>query len=858
MPGPAKVYLFGPVRLMPDRRALSTGGNELPIKSRAFDLLLALIERRERIVGKTELMDLVWPGRVVEEGNLTVHIAALRKLLGSGVITTVPGRGYRFVAPVEEVEADTGEQPVSGSSLSPVEAGHAEGEVPPAALPRMITRLLGRAEDLDRVEARLDASRLVTIVGAGGIGKTRLAIATADRVSHRFPGGVWLADAGSLEDPELIPTAIAAAVGIEVRHGDVLGGVILFLGPRRGLLLLDGVEHMLGTVARAAEAILRACPKIVILVTSREPLRAEGENLHRLQPLSMPPPGQPIPAAELDAHAATELFVERARALLGDFAPTDAEAREIAEICWRLDGIPLAIELAVPTLQALPLSELRARLDHRFGPLMTGRRTALPRQRTLGTTIGWSLDLLEPAERDLLLRLSVFSGGWTVASATQVIGRAMGEDETCRLIAELVDKSLVHADLTETQPRYRMLGATRYYAARRLPQKVLDETRAEHARWQARIYERAEAEWPFMTDDDWAERYAPEIENLRAALHWALAPGGDGRLGVELASYTEHVWTELSLAAEQRHWFDQAIAAMEAATPPDVAGRLWLGRCGWLAVGDAQALAASSKAVELFRQVGSALDLGRALWRHAFQHISCGRLDAAEPLLQEAGAVLRASRESKALCSWLRASALACSWQGQLEGAGELLDEALSLAQRLRSRRDVALTLGGMAELHFAGGRLDEAIGTAQQALASLGATPNRSVWVQHVAGAIASYLLVRGDIARAATIANERLKAARMMGLPHEVVANVERLGLVAAHSRNLEAAGRLLGFSQSYHAARQRPRSFGSRAVYDRLLAKLHRGLPADMLEQLLSEGASLGDEAISEECLRIAASA
>jgi tetratricopeptide (TPR) repeat protein len=312
------------------------------------------------------------------------------------------------------------------------------------------------------------------------------------------------------------------------------------------------------------------------------------------------------------------------------------------------------------------------------------------------------------------------------------------------------------------------------------------------------------------------------------------------------------------MADEQQHWFDQAIAAMGAETPPDVAGRLWLGRCGWLAVGNAQALAASSKAVELFRQVGSAVDLGRALWRHAFQYMGCGKIDAAEPLLQEAGAVLRASRESKALCSWLRASALACSWQDQLEGAGELLGEALALAQRMRSRRDLALSLGGMAELHFAAGRVDDAIGTAQQALASLGATPNRSAWVQHVAGAMASYLLIRGDIARAATIAKERLEAARMMGLPHEVVANVERLGLVAAHRRNFEAAGRLLGFSQSYHAAGQWPRSFGSRAVYDRLQAELHKGLPADVLEQLLVEGASLGDAALTKECFRIAASA
>ena len=849
----AKAFLFGRYRLIPDRRALFADGDEVSMGGRAFDLLLALVERRDRVVLKNELIELVWPGRVVEEGNLTVHVASLRKLFGKGIITTLPGRGYRFVAPVQEVvsteNAQSGAQQDSAGlpSLKAAPSAASETVSLPHTVPRPLTRLVGRADDLDRVEALLGSSRLITVVGAGGIGKTRLAlaIAAADGVRRYFSDGVWLADLGPVEDPGLVPTAIASALGIDIRDGEVLRGVTLFLSTRRGLLIVDGCEHLLRAVAGAAEAILRTCPNVAMLATSREPLRAEGENLHRLKPLKMAPAMAGIRANQLDEYPASELFVERARAVLRDFAPTDAEAREVIEICRRLDGIPLAIELAVPTLQALPLTELRKRLDSRFGLLTAGRRTALPRQQTLKATIGWSLDLLDDAEFDLLVRLSAFSGGWTAEAATSVGGQPTQEDETFRLIAALVDKSLVHADLTQAQPRYRMLDSTRYYAAERLSVHELAQARRSLVRWLSTTYARAEVDWPFMADEDWFQLYAPELENLRAGLAWTFGSNGGEPLGVELTSYTEHVWGELSLAAELRHWFDLAISRITEATPPDVAGRLWLGRCGWLALGDTQALAASLHAVALFRTAGSQLDLGRALWRHAFQHIASGNVDGAEPFLQEAGEVLRGVRESKALVSWLRAWALVRSRQRQLDAAQEWLVEALSLARRLRSRRDIALTLGDIAESHFAAGRVNGAIETAQEALASLGPAHDRSAWVQHIAGALASYLLARGDVARARPIAAERLGAARIMGLRHEVVANLERLGLIAAVEGDLAVAGRLLGHSQSYHLQSKTLRSFSSLAVHDRLQAELRERLSSDELERLIAEGAGLTDE-------------
>lgn len=859
----AKAFAFGPFRLVPDRRTLAAEGREVPIRGRAFDLLLALVERRHRVVPKDELMELVWPGRVVEEGNLTVHVAGLRKLLGSGIIATLSGRGYRFVAPVTESAAEEGPPPgTAPPRLPPAQAAESPG--PPGAmpwpgdLPRPLTKLIGRDSDLDRVAARLGDSRLVTIVGAGGVGKTRLALAAADRIRRADAEGAWFADLGPLEEPRLVLPTIAAALGVDVGGGDARRVVIAALAVRRGLLVLDGCEHLLQAAADAAEAILRTCPGILLLATSREPLRAEGERLHRLQPLDAAAPEAAITAARLAAFPASELFVERARAALGDFVPGDADAGEIMRICRRLDGIPLAIELAAPALQAMTLTELRERLERHFELLGAGRRTALARQQTLRATIGWSLDRLEPLERALLLRLSVFGGTWTAGSAAFLAGCAAGEDAVCGLIAALVDKSLVQADLTGVQARYRLLDSTRYYAAERLPPADLAEARRSLARWLVKAFDRAEADWAFMPDEAWFALYAPEVENLRASLGWAFGPDGDERLGVALASQTEHVWAELSLTGELQDWFDLAISRIDAATPPDVAGRLWLGRCGWVAPRGAQALDAACRAAALFRAAGSPIDLGRALWRQAWQHILAGDLAAAAPPLDEAEGLLRGEPPSKALVSCLRARAVFHLRGHQPDAARAALEEALSIARRLRSPRDVALTLGSMAELHCAAGRMGEAIAVAQAALASLDPAQARSAWVQHIAGAVASYRLAEGDIAAARPIIAERLAAARLMALPHEVAANLERLALVAAVEGSLASAGRLFGHVQSCHLQRGILRSFGSQAVHDRLLALLRQRLAPAELDRLAASGAGLGEEAMVAEALAIASGA
>jgi predicted ATPase len=740
-----------------------------------------------------------------------------------------------------------------GAEAAPPPPAEAVPDPGAGTLPRPLTRLIGREEELERVAARLRAARLVTITGAGGVGKTRLALAVADRVADAFPDGTWLIDLGAQSDPALVPKAIATTLTLDVRSGAFRQSVLLWLAKRRGLLIFDSCEHLLDAAAAMAEAILQHCPAVTILVTSREPLRAEGEILHRLASLATAAPEQAVPPEALPAWPAAALFLDRARAVLGDFIPGEEDAAAVMAICRRLDGIPLAIELAAPMLQALTPAQLRDRLEQRFALLASGRRTALPRQQTLKATIDWSFELLAPAELGLLLPLSVFPGSWTAEAATCVAGQALGEDETCRLIAGLVDKSLLLADLSGLQPRYRMLGATRFYAGERLPASALAEGQARLARWLARACARAEADWPTMPDAEWIALYGAEQDNLRAGLAWAFGATGDATIGIALASVTEQIWGEFKSTGELMAWFDLALSRVTDATPPDQAGRLWLGRCGWLAIGDRQALPAAGRAVALFRRAADPLGLGRALSHQALQHLAAGTADAAVPLLAEADRLLGGLPESKAHLSLLRVQALLESRRGRPELARPTLQAALTMAQRLHAQRDAALVQGDIAELHFATGDPDAAIATAEAALAALGPAKARSAWVQHIHGALASYLLAKGDIAAARGLAADRLYAARIMGMPREVAANVERAGLIAAIEGDAAVAGRLLGYGQAHHAGRPALRSPGSQAVFETLVGRLRDRLPEAELRRLAGEGARLTEEEASAEAAK-----
>ena len=403
---------FGPFRLLAEQRLLLDGDKPVRLGSRAFDILAALVERGGQVVGKAELIGRAWPQTFVEEANLKIQVSALRRALGDGqgghrYIVTVPGRGYNFVAPLSAKEPP---QVPLRPTLAPAGVHN---------LPIAVTRMIGRDEAVAALVSRLSRQRLVTIVGPGGIGKTTVALAVAERMIASYEHGVWLIDLAPLGDPGLVPSAVATVLGREIRTDDPLPGLVGCLRDQRMLLLLDNCEHVIDAVAKMAAAILSGAPGVNILATSREPLAVAGESGYRLEPLSSPPQSSQPTAAEAAASPAVQLFVERVAAIVEDFALTDANAPLVVEICRRLDGLPLAIEFAAARVEVLGVEGLAARLDDSL-LVGAGRRTAMPRHRTLRAVVDWSFGLLSEDEQLFFRALGIFTGGFTVEAASAV------------------------------------------------------------------------------------------------------------------------------------------------------------------------------------------------------------------------------------------------------------------------------------------------------------------------------------------------------------------------------------------------------------------------------------------------------
>ena len=533
------------------RKMLLRDGQPVQLGQRAMDILAILLDRAGEVVSKTELLEQAWPGLHVEETNLRTQISSLRRALDdvaipSRVVMNVAGRGYCLVAPVREV------------------AGSADNATasPPPVLPSRIASIVGRQAEIEAVVAQVVSRRFVSIVGAGGIGKTTVALAAAQSLAERFALPTYLVDLGVLTQDALAVERVAAALGVPSRFSRDPASLARALRDQRALIVLDCCEMVIDASAVIAETILTLAPEVWILATSREPLRAEGEWTYRLASLETPADTAGLSAAAALAFPAIQLFVERAAAVQDRFFLTDEAVPTVAGICRQLEGIPLAIEFAAAQVRHLGLTELAARLGDRFTLLMKGRRTALPRHQTLRATLDWSYGLLSPAERTVLHRLAVFRGAFTRDAAIAVTtGGVITSADAAELLGNLQDKSMLLVDGQEAERHYRCPDTTRSYLMDATAEGFGPAAQA-HAAYFLRLMENAKDAWEGTLPPAARQAMGRHASNVHAALEWALGPSGDAAMGVRLTIAAVPLWLYFSLVEEGRSHIHMALAAL--------------------------------------------------------------------------------------------------------------------------------------------------------------------------------------------------------------------------------------------------------------------------------------------------------
>jgi predicted ATPase/DNA-binding winged helix-turn-helix (wHTH) protein len=767
---------FGPYRLLAAQRLLLEGDRPVRLGSRAFDILAALVERPGEVVGKEQLIARAWPQTFVEEANLKIQVSALRRALGDGqggnrYVITVPGRGYNFVAPVQREEASL----AAPSPLAPSKTLH--------NLPFAVTRMIGRDDAVAALVARLSRERLVTVVGAGGIGKTTVALAVAERMMASYEHGVWLVDLAPLGDPRLVPSAVATVLGLEIRTENPLPGLIAALRDRRMLLLLDNCEHVIDALASLATALLGGAPGVSILATSREPLRVAGEREYHLGPLGSPQPSEGLTAADAAAFPAVQLFVERVTAIVEDFALTDANAPLVVEICRRLDGLPLAIEFAACRVAVLGVEGLAAGLDDSLRLLGATRRAAEPRHRTMRAVVDWSYGLLSGDEQQFFRALGIFKGVITVEAAASVAMDAADTSDAIDRLAGLVAKSLVVADVSGTKPQFRLLDTTRAYVLEKLDESGERERIARrHAEYYRHLFERAEGEAPARPAAEWLADYAREIDNLRAALDWAFSPSGDGSVGVALTAAAAPLWMRLSLIEESRSRAKQALGALGTEGTQDPHEEMKLhAALGASTSNDSEIGAAYTNALAIAESLGDTEYQLRALVGLYYLHAASSRLRTALPFAQRFNDLAAGGSDLSAQLFGEYIMGMARHFLGDQTSARRHLEQALTHCAPAYHGRDVIrlqdsirFQVNGqvaarafLARVLWLQGFSDQAVRTAEMSIAEAQATGHAQSLCLALALAACPIALWTGSLAAAARYTGMLLDQARQHGIP-------------------------------------------------------------------------------------------
>jgi len=664
---------------------------------------------------------------------------------------------------------------------------------PTTNLPTQLSRFVGREKEVAQLKKRLAENRLVTLTGSGGVGKTRLAIQVASELLSEFPHGAWLVDLASLADPGLVPQTAATVLDVKPQGNQpVLAALTDYLRTKKLLLVLDNCEHLIEACAQLAEALLHTCPGLRLLATSREALGVEGEAAVRVPSLSLPSPQTATLAAIAEAEA-VQLFVERATAALPGFALAESNAPAVAQVCRRLDGIALAIELAASRVKLLKVEQIAARLDDAFRFLTGGSRTALPRQQTLRATIDWSYNLLSELERRLLCRLSVFAGGWTLEAAEAVcVGEGIESYEILDLLTQLVNKSLVTAEREQgEEARYRMLETIREYALERLAASGESETiRREHARFFLGLAQEAEPHLTSAARGVWLERLKTEHDNLRAVLHWT-RESGEALTGLQLAGVLLWFWYLLSYLSEGRSWLEGVLAQAAMLDAPAARAKALssAGNLAWFQGDYTVARSMLEESIAISRASGP---LGKPNLAYALLWLGLVTRDqgdpaAARPLLEESVAICREIADQWTLALSLVSLGRTVTLSGDPAAARSTLEEGGTIYREIRDKWGLAVSLNNLGLAALREGDYGRATALYKES-AALFWEVGEKIFAARCLEELAWVVSMQGDYGRATRLFGAAEAQRETFGVSMPPAARTE-------HDRNVTAARAQLG---------------------------------------------------------------
>jgi predicted ATPase/class 3 adenylate cyclase len=720
----------------------------------------------------------------------------------------------------------------------------------PNNLPRQLTPLVGREDVLAEIEPLVLEHPLVSLVGTGGVGKTRVALQVGADLLDGSGEGAWFIDLAPLSDQALVVNTAASTFGLhEQGERPMLEVLLQYLRPRHLLLILDNCEHLIEAVAHVADAILRAAPHVRLLATSREPLRIQGEHVYRMPSLAVPPAGDSFTADQAIAYGAIALFVQRATAADTKFKLTDESAPIVAEICRRLDGIALAIELSAARVKVLPPRQLAQKLDERLRVLTGGSRTALPRQQTMRALIDWSYDLLSEHEQKVFRHVSIFVGGWTLEAAEAVVNdETLDALDIIDLISSLVEKSLVVAGAEEIL-RYRLLESTRAFALEKLEQSGEREALARrHAQWAADLAERARETSQTQPWTQWLAQYVPEFENARSAIDWALSHD-EVILAAAVATAFSKISLHLGINTELRGWLDAVVRRLDADAQPELAARAWSELS--LVTFGSRKIEAAQRAVELSERCNDPALTVRNLSVLAIWLALGGRLEDAQGVSDQA---LQLANEKGPAQRSIRVDALMAVgtiayFRGGFDEALQLYGEGLALATALGDESIARAFHVNMAEIEYRIGNTARALELVSAIKTATGRGPVRlTAWSNS-----AAYKIALGDIAGARIDARETLRLARGADWLATTSA-IQHLATVAALGGDPRRGARLGGYVDAANTREGNERGPADARSYEILMTALREKLTDTEIEALAAEGAQLSEDQAVAEALTV----